>query len=269
MSPEPGLQTLFQQTSKLPLLTPRQEVDLAMRRDHGDPVAVRTLVEHNIRLSVWRAKRWQGRGLPFEDLIQEGVFGLERAAQKFDPARGIRFSTYATTWVDHFMQRALSREDIVPYIVRRRRLKADELLKAGCTVPEIAKRLKCKELDVVEALESSNILASLDDESSLYERLAVPEPDDEATAIRVRDAIGCLPPLEREFMGRRFGLGPNEAHRKSDAAKAIGLSGREATEVEARAVGALRAMLSDLEHAAPNEPCVTLGPEDLEVICRR
>jgi RNA polymerase primary sigma factor len=250
-------------------LTRRQEVELAERRDRGDSQAVKKMVEHNIRLSVWRAKRWQGRGLPLDDLIQEGVFGLERAAQKFDPKRGIAFSTYATAWVDHFMQRALSREDIVPYIVRRRRVKADELLKAGSTVPEISRILKCKETDVVEALESSGIIASLDDEASLYERLAVPESEDEATVVKVREAVAGLDPLERKFIEHLYGLGPNEAHSKSEARKALGIAGSEAASLEARATTHLREALADLEHESPLQPCVTLGPEDLEVVCQR
>jgi RNA polymerase primary sigma factor len=264
----PGLQTLFAQAGRLRLLSSTREVELARRRDAGDPEAVRTLVEHNLRLAFWRAKNWQNRGLPYEDLIQEGVFGLERAAQKFDPKKKVRFSTYATTWIDHFMQRAISRDDFVPYVVRRRRQKSEELQEKGHTVEEIAARLKCTVADVVDALESSNIMASLDDESSPYDRIMAPEPDDASTE-RVRDAISLLPELEAKLMRLRHGLDGDEPITRAEAAKRLGITSREVGRLEASAAESLRGELGDLQQDVELQECVELGPEKLEVICAR
>lgn len=268
MSTEPGLPTLFAQAAKLPLLTPRQEVELASRRDAGDPNAVRRMVEHNIRLSIWRAKRWTDRGLPYEDLVQEGVFGLERAARKYDPSKGVRFSTYAIRWVDHFMQKAVAHEDIVPYSVRTRRQKASRLISEGRTVDEVARSLGCSPPEVVEALESSQVAASLDDESDLHERLASPEDDDD-TGARVREAVLSLPEPERELIELRYGLDPHDPHSRSEAAKRLGLTSREASALEAKATDALRVLLSDYEHEAGMHECINLGPEEMDVICER
>ena len=267
--PDPGLQTLFSQAGRIPLLTRVQESELAKRRDAGDPDAVRKMVEHNLRLSFWRAKKWQNRGVPYEDLVQEGVFGLERAAQKFNPERGVAFSTYATTWIDHFMQRSISQQDIVPYIIRRRRQKAEELRDSGKTPAEIAVILECKETDVIEALESSNVLASLDDESALYDRIAAPEPGEGETVFRVRDALDRLPTDAAEFIRMRHGIDPYEPHTRIEAARELGITGKEATALEATATAALRDLLGDLEYEPPLQPCIELGPEEVDVVCSR
>ena len=66
------------------------------------------LVESHLRLLPWLARRYRGQGMPFEDLIQEGAIGLIRAAEKYDPARGTQFSTYATWWIRHAITRALA-----------------------------------------------------------------------------------------------------------------------------------------------------------------
>jgi RNA polymerase primary sigma factor len=81
------------------LLTPEEELDLSRQAKSGDTQARTRLIERNLRLVVSVAKRYRGRGLPFEDLIQEGNLGLIKAAERFDPDRGNRFSTYATWWI--------------------------------------------------------------------------------------------------------------------------------------------------------------------------
>ena len=88
--------TYLKEIGRVPLLTAQQEADLARAAQAGDADARRALSEANLRLVVSVAKRYVGRGLPFLDLIQEGNLGLMKAAEKFEPERGFKFSTYAT-----------------------------------------------------------------------------------------------------------------------------------------------------------------------------
>ena len=90
------------------LLTHQEEIALSKRAKKGDEAARNRLIEKNLRLVVSVAKKSRGRGLPFEDLIQEGNIGLMKAVGKFDSDRGFRFSTYATWWIRQTIQRAIA-----------------------------------------------------------------------------------------------------------------------------------------------------------------
>ena len=102
------VKTYLKEIGRVPLLTAEQEADLARAAQAGDEQARRALSEANLRLVVSVAKRYVGRGLPFLDLIQEGNLGLMKAAEKFEPERGFKFSTYATWWIRQAITRAIA-----------------------------------------------------------------------------------------------------------------------------------------------------------------
>src|SRR5215218_6654718 len=106
-TPNP-LARYFGQIARGRLLTHEEEIDLGRRAREGDETARSTLIEKNLRLVIPVAKKYRGMGLPFGDLIQEGNVGLMRAADKFDPEKGFRFSTYATWWIRQAVQRAVA-----------------------------------------------------------------------------------------------------------------------------------------------------------------
>src|ERR687897_469618 len=106
-TPNP-LARYFGQIARGRLLTHAEEIDLGRRAREGDEMARSKLIEKNLRLVIPVAKKYRGMGLPFGDLIQEGNIGLMRAADKFDPEKGFRFSTYATWWIRQAVQRAVA-----------------------------------------------------------------------------------------------------------------------------------------------------------------
>lgn len=104
---EDDMHLYLQQIRSYPLLTPRQELQLAMECAAGDEEAIRTMVNSNLRLVVSIAREYAGRGVPLLDLIQEGSIGLLMAARKFDYTRQCRFSTYATKWIRQGINRCI------------------------------------------------------------------------------------------------------------------------------------------------------------------
>ena len=97
----------LQEVRRYPLLSRDEEAELAQRIERGDLEAKSRLVNSNLRLVISNARKYQGHDLPLLDLIQEGILGLIRAAEKFDHRKGFKFSTYATFWIRQAIQRAL------------------------------------------------------------------------------------------------------------------------------------------------------------------
>ena len=100
-------QRYFEDISRLRILKADEEQAYARRMRDGDEEAREVLITHNLRLVVYVAKRYLGRGLPLLDLVEEGNLGLMHALEKFDPDRGFRLSTYATWWIRQSVERAL------------------------------------------------------------------------------------------------------------------------------------------------------------------
>ena len=105
---EDPVKAYLRDIGKIPLLTPEEEKDLAVRIMAGDKNAKTRLSEANLRLVVSIAKKYMNRGLQFLDLIQEGNLGLIKAVEKFDPSKGFKFSTYATWWIRQAITRAIA-----------------------------------------------------------------------------------------------------------------------------------------------------------------
>ncbi|MBN9618094.1 MAG: sigma-70 family RNA polymerase sigma factor, partial [Acidobacteriales bacterium] len=93
--------------TQAPLLTPEEEIELTRAVQNGDQQARQRLIESNMRLVINIAKTYRNRAIPLEDLIQEGAIGLMQAAERFDPDKGFRFSTYATHWIRQAIGRAI------------------------------------------------------------------------------------------------------------------------------------------------------------------
>src|ERR671927_383964 len=170
-TPNP-LARYFGQIARGRLLTHAEEIDLGRRAREGDETARSRLIEKNLRLVIPVAKKYRGMGLPFGDLIQEGNIGLMRAADKFDPEKGFRFSTYATWWIRQAVQRALADKgrtirlpvhmgEKIRKVSRAYRETSVELEREPKEV-ELAERLGWSVDEVVHALEAMPDATSLD-----------------------------------------------------------------------------------------------------------
>ncbi len=210
------------------LLTAAEEVELAQRIERGDLAAKERMINSNLRLVVSQARRYQGHGLPMEDLVQEGMLGLIRAVEKFDWRRGFKFSTYGTLWIRQALQRGLQnhgRTIRLPVHVAQRQTKVRKVeselstkLGREPTDDEIAAEAKLPVEEVAELRELTRGLTSLDQpvgedgETAFGDLLASerPEPAEEVeTAERqelINGAVAELPEGERSVIRLRFGL---------------------------------------------------------------
>ena len=223
------VKTYLKEIGRVPLLTAGQEMALAKAARAGDADARRALSEANLRLVVSVAKRYAGRGLPFLDLIQEGNLGLMKAAEKFEPERGFKFSTYATWWIRQSITRAIADQGrtiripvhLVESINRVKKTAGDLLHKNGRepTVEEIAAALDMEPDKVRELLQLSQEPISLEtpvgeEEDAHLEDFIQDEdagvPVDEAGRQLLRrellHVLKSLTPREERVITLRFGL---------------------------------------------------------------
>src|ERR687885_382302 len=253
-----SLQIFLRDISQRRLLTATEEVELAKRIERGDQEAKNRMIEANLRLVVANAKRYRGLGLPFLDLIQEGILGLIRAVEKFDYRRGFKFSTYATWWIRQAMQRGLqhqARTIRIPVHIGQElsRLRAAERklsaeLGRDPTDAELASTLGIDPAHLDELRAAERVPVSLETpvggegEAELGELLAAEGPSPlEEVALEleeesIRRALERLDDTARRVIELRFGLGGAEPLTLREGAQKMGLSAEGVRELERRAL---------------------------------
>ena len=253
----------LKEIGRVPLLTPDEEVDLAVRITNGDEAAKKRLSEANLRLVVSIAKRYLGRGMQFLDLIQEGNLGLIKAVEKFDYTKGFKFSTYATWWIRQAITRAIAdqaRTIRIPVhmveTINKVKKVSSQLLHANGREPsaeEIAEELDMPVDKVREIMRVAQEPVSLEtpigeeEDSHLGDFI----PDDEAPAPadaashtllkeQLGDVLSTLTSREEKVLRLRFGLEDGRPRTLEEVGKEFDVTRERIRQIEAKALRKLR-----------------------------
>ncbi len=256
----------LKEIGRVPLLTPDEEVALALAIQNGGPEGERAkqrLSEANLRLVVSIAKRYVGRGMQFLDLIQEGNLGLIKAVEKFDHTKGFKFSTYATWWIRQAITRAIADQartiripvHMVETINKVKKVSSQLLHENGHepSAEEIAERLDMPVDKVREIMRVAQEPVSLEtpigeeEDSHLGDFI----PDDEApvpaeaasqTLLKeqLADVLKTLTPREEKVLRLRFGLEDGRPRTLEEVGKEFNVTRERIRQIEAKALRKLR-----------------------------
>ncbi|MBI5018292.1 MAG: sigma-70 family RNA polymerase sigma factor [Deltaproteobacteria bacterium] len=250
------------------LLTPQEEVELALRIEVGDEAARSRMIESNLRLVVKIAKRYVNRGLPFMDLIEEGNVGLIKAVERFKASKGCRFSTYATWWIRQSIERALTNQ------VRTIRLPvhvSDDVDRMNRAAENLSRRLGRFPTDDELAEETSFTSAyiqrlqsirrkifsidqalDVDGDFTLQDKLEDPCAANPIESIHtdkmrrcVMGKLSILTDREKRILTMRFGLADDESMTLEKIGKAFGVTRERIRQIQVEALGKLRGALEE------------------------
>ncbi len=253
----------LQEISKVELLTPEQEIELAIRMKKGDESAMEQLTKANLRFVVSVAKQYQNQGLSLGDLINEGNLGLIKAARRFDETRGFKFISYAVWWIRQSILQALAEQS---RIVRLPLNKVGALNKIGKTYSNLKQEFEREpsneeiaealEMDVDEISSTMQIYGkqvsvdapfSLGDENSLLdvlENVEIPSPDNELISeslkAEINSILSVLPEREAEILKLYFGLQGENSMTLEEIGDKFNLTRERVRQIKEKAIRRLR-----------------------------
>jgi RNA polymerase primary sigma factor len=258
-----SLDQYLKEVSTHELLTPDQEVELGHRALAGDEDAVQALARANLRFVISVAKKYQNRGVPLSDLIQEGNVGLVTAARKFDPDQGVKFISYAVWWIRQAILSALANQgravrvplnrasDLSRIFRERERLKqelrrnptAEELAEATALTPELVESL--------QTLNASEIRLDAPigdtDDSQLMDRFIADEAivteeevEERLLGERIGQALELLQPRDAKVLKLYFGLEGGREHTLEEIGNILGVTRERIRQLRDRALKRLR-----------------------------
>lgn len=253
---------------KYPLLTQKEEKELARRISKGDKTARKRMIESNLRLVVSIAKRYPNRGLCFQDLIEEGNVGLIKAVERFRPSKGCRFSTYATYWIKQSVERAMANQAETVRLPVHVGIDLSKISKATReltlafnrqpTIDELSAKTGLsgryvKKLSTIRSKSCSLDTALTDgSEQTLLEQLedaSLPTPMEMIDSVRrlagVEKLLGMLDDNERVMLRLRFGFEQDEPHTLERIGKRFGVTRERARQIEVKALAKLRKIIGE------------------------
>ena len=257
------LDQYLQEIGQIPLLTADQEVELTVRIKEGDEEALHQMVRANLRFVVSVAKRYQGQGLTLSDLINEGNYGLIKAAQRFDETRGFKFISYAVWWIRQAILQALAEQSRVVRLplnrigtiskIRKASARLAQLHERPPNVDELAAELEIKPEKVRDALKHTARHLSMDapfndeDDNNLLDVLAdeADRPPDEnligeSLKADIERALAHLAPREAEITRLYFGIGRENPMTLEEIGQQFELTRERVRQIKEKALRKLR-----------------------------
>lgn len=265
-----GMKVYLREIGRIALLTPQQEIELATKIEEGDRDARALMINSNLRLVVTIAQEYANLGLPLLDLVSEGNIGLMTAVDRFDPAKGAKFSTYAVWWIRQSIKRALSNQGktirlpvhLGDKILKMRRvaLQMSEELGREPTDDELSEEIgiaseKISQLKTVSIRPASLDAPINDDEQTEFgESLADDEAGTPFELLRDKDLHaevgGLLEELgdrEKKIISQRFGFDGGKRKTLEEIGRRLGMSRERIRQLEDAALTRLRRALTQKE----------------------
>ena len=271
-----GLRRYLQEIGQFPLLTPQQEIELAVKIRKGNAAARERMINANLRLVVTIARDYANFGLPLRDLISEGNIGLTKAVERFDPTKGAKLSTYAMWWIKQSIKRALANQSktirlpvhLADKLAKMRRVSlqmSDELGREP-TDEELGGEIGINR-EKVARLKSVGIRpASLDapiadnDLTEFGEVIGDNEAQTPFELLRDKNLLGevdglleVLDPREKKIISQRFGLDGGQPKTLEDVGKDFGITRERIRQLQNAALGKLRRALMKKEKVLGTE----------------
>ncbi|MBY0356509.1 MAG: sigma-70 family RNA polymerase sigma factor [Candidatus Obscuribacterales bacterium] len=260
---EDSVRLYLREIGRVKMIKPDEEIELARCIAKGDEKAKKKLIQANLRLVISIAKKYVNRGLPFQDLIQEGNLGLIRAAEKFDHTKGFKFSTYATWWIRQAISRGLadkSRTIRVPVHMvesinkmKKASAKLSQALGRKPTEQELAATMELSVSKVQEIVQADREPISMemplnrDDETYIGDLIedsesARPDANTEEQLMRqdLNRMLSQLTPRERDIMHLRYGLEDGRQRTLEEVGRLFNITRERVRQIEHKAFRKLR-----------------------------
>ena len=269
----------------IPLLTAKQEIELAKKIRKGDLAAKRQMTLSNLRLVINIAKRYTHLGVPLLDLIEEGNLGLMKAVMKYNPNKGFRFSTYGAWWIRQYVTRAIANQGKtvrIPVYMTELLSKFKRVTEALSqqrgrkpSIPEIAKRMRLpiERVERLQELVSSAQTTSLETpvgeegETEMIDLLQdemVPSPQEDITRFLQHERIDALlqkmNERERRVLTLRYGLEDSISRTLGETAKFFGITRERVRQIEVVAIRKLRGLMAGQEPFTAGQPAPDAKP---------